>query len=293
MFKMINFGSEETPKFHAVITITVNGETREVIPAFTDYSFKRKNFEKDKLFKSVDKTKILPTLFCFAESRIFIDEGILLHDYTGRELVDLQDIQIPVMVYLDKADNINLFGLLNEPLPSVIIPCESVAEAYQKVATTAYLSQGASKDDWVGLGGIVSKDELLIQIRQFGNKYEIGGTTAQGYFGLSANTSLLQSKALVMESSALLGEHRTFEQAENLFKAMVQAFGVRAAQQTRYVKAINTCISQFDMATIMEALKKIGATEKLQIEKSKCDDKIACLQSLIIEQATLLKHSKE
>ena len=68
MFKMINFGSEETPKFHAVVTITVNGETREVIPAFTDYSFKRKNFEKDKLFKSVDKTKILPTLFCFAES---------------------------------------------------------------------------------------------------------------------------------------------------------------------------------------------------------------------------------
>ena len=47
------------------------------------------------------------------------------------------------------------------------------------------------------------------------------------------------------------------------------------------------------MATIMEALKNIGATEKLQIEKSKCDDKIACLQSLIIEQATLLKHSKE
>ena len=72
-----------------------------------------------------------------------------------------------------------------------------------------------------------------------------------------------------------------------------QAFGVRAAQQTRYVKAVNTCISQFDMPTIMEALKKIGVTEKLQIEKSKCDNKIACLQGIIIEQATLLKHSKE
>ena len=116
MFKMINFGSEETPKFHAVITIMVNGETREVIPAFSDYSFKRKNFEKDKLFKSVDKTKILPTLFCFAESRIFIDEGILLHDYTGRELVDLQDIQIPVMVYLDKAGKFTHIC----PLPSTL-----------------------------------------------------------------------------------------------------------------------------------------------------------------------------
>ncbi|MEI3422555.1 MAG: hypothetical protein V8R91_16740 [Butyricimonas faecihominis] len=61
MFKIINFGSEEIPKFHAVFTITVNGETKDVIPAFTDYSFKCKNFEKDKLSKSVDKTKILPT----------------------------------------------------------------------------------------------------------------------------------------------------------------------------------------------------------------------------------------
>ncbi|MEQ2978452.1 hypothetical protein AAAX96_17665 [Butyricimonas faecihominis] len=293
MFKIINFGSEEIPKFHAVFTITVNGETKDVIPAFTDYSFKCKNFEKDKLSKSVDKTKILPTLFCFAESRIFIEEGIQLHDYTGRELVDPQDLQIPVMVYLDKADNMNLFNVLNEPLPSVIIPCESVAEAYQKVATTAYFSQTASKDDWIGLGGIVSKDDLLLQIRQFGNKYEIGGTTAQGYFGVSTNTSLLQSKALVQQSPDLTDDHRTFEQAENLFKAMVQAFGVRASQQTRYVKAVNTCISQFDMPTIMEALKKIGATEKLQIEKSKCDNKIACLQGIIIEQATLLKHSKE
>ena len=36
MFKIINFGSEEIPKFHAVFTITVNGETKDVIPAFTD-----------------------------------------------------------------------------------------------------------------------------------------------------------------------------------------------------------------------------------------------------------------
>lgn len=293
MIKFINFGSEETPKFHAVVTITVNGETREVIPAFTDYSFKRKNFEKDKLFKSVDKTKILPTLFCFAESRIFIDEGIQLHDYTGRELVALQDIQVPVMVYLDKADNMNLFGLLNEPLPSIIIPCESVAEAYQKVATTAYLSQTASKDDWIGLGGIVSKDDLLLQIRQFGNTYEIGGTTAQGYFGVSTNTSFLQSKALDPQSPALQNDRRTYQQAEELFKAVVQAFGVRAAKQTRYIKAINYCISQYSMDVVMQALSNIGATEKLQLEASKCDNKIACLQGIIIEQAALLKRSKE
>ena len=293
MFKIINFGSEEIPKFHAVFTITVNGETKDVIPAFTDYSFKCKNFEKDKLSKSVDKTKILPTLFCFAESRIFIEEGIQLHDYTGRELVDPQDLQIPVMVYLDKADNMNLFNVLNEPLPSIIIPCESVAEAYQKVATTAYFSQTASKDDWIGLGGIVSKDDLLLQIRQFGNTYEIGGTTAQGYFGVSTNTSFLQSKALDPQSPALQNDRRTYQQAEELFKAVVQAFGVRAAKQTRYIKAVNYCISQYSMDVVMQALSNIGATEKLRLEASKCDNKIACLQSIIIEQAALLKRSKE
>ena len=63
MTNIKNLGSEEAPKWYFVTTILVNGEELEIIPAFTDYSLKHKNFEKDKVFKAIDKSKLLPTVF--------------------------------------------------------------------------------------------------------------------------------------------------------------------------------------------------------------------------------------
>ena len=68
--KCLNFGSEEAPKWYFATTILINGEELEIIPAFTDYSLKHKNFEKDKVFKAIDKSKLLPTVFCFCDETI-------------------------------------------------------------------------------------------------------------------------------------------------------------------------------------------------------------------------------
>ncbi len=86
------------------------------------------------------------------------------------------------MVYLDKADNVNLLGLTDEPLQAELVECDSVADAYHRVATTAYLSQCPSKDEWIGYAGIVTGDELFLNIRKFGIMYSMSGTAVQGYF---------------------------------------------------------------------------------------------------------------
>ena len=248
--KHVNLGSEEAPKWYFVTTILVNGEEQEIIPAFTDYSLKRKNFEKDKVFKAIDKSKLLPTVFCFCDAKPFYAENVPLYDYVGNKIKNLPDNAPAVMVYLDKADNVNLLGLTDEPLQAELVECDSVADAYRRVATTAYFSQCPSKDEWIGYAGIVTGDELLLNIRSFGEKYSISGTAVQGYFGISTTVSLLQSKALAMSSSLFKEEYRTYAQAEQLMKATVQAFGVKAAKQTRYIKAINYGISEYGFDTV-------------------------------------------
>ena len=95
---------------------------------------------------------------------------------------------------------------------------DSVADAYRRVATTAYFSQCPSKDEWIGYAGIVTGDELLLNIRSFGEKYSISGTAVQGYFGISTTVSLLQSKALAMSSSLFKEEYRTYAQAEQWWR---------------------------------------------------------------------------
>lgn len=282
-------GSEEAPLWYFVTTILVNGEEQEIIPAFTDYSIKRNSFEKDKIYKSIDKNKLLPTVVCFCDAAPFYKENIPLYDYDGRKIENLPDNFPRPMIYLDKADNVNLLDLIDEPLPAEIVQCDSVSDAYHRIATTAYLSQCPSKDDWIGFTGIITGEELLLAIRKFGIAYNMAGTTVQGYFGMNTTASMLQSKALAIDSSLLKGEFRTYQQAEKLMQATVQAFGAKAAKQTRYIKAINYCILQYGFDVICEVLDNIGAPEKLQMDASKCEDKVNCLQGIIIEQVGLMR----
>ena len=291
--KCLNFGSEEAPKWYFATTILINGEELEIIPAFTDYSLKHKNFEKDKVFKAIDKSKLLPTVFCFCDAKPFYAENVPLYDYVGSKIGNLPDNAPAVMVYLDKADNVNLLGLTDEPLQAELVECDSVSDAYRRVATTAYLSQCPSKDEWIGYAGIVTGDELLLNIRKFGIMYSMSGTAVQGYFGISTTVSLLQSKALAASSSPFNGKYRSYQQAEQLMKATVQAFGVKAAKQTRYIKAINYCILQYSFDTVCEVLNNIGATEMLQIEAAKCEDKIGCIQQLIIERVAMMRNAQQ
>ena len=180
--KCLNFGSEEAPKWYFATTILINGEELEIIPAFTDYSLKHKNFEKDKVFKAIDKSKLLPTVFCFCDAKPFYAENVPLYDYVGSKIGNLPDNAPAVMVYLDKADNVNLLGLTDEPLQAELVECDSVSDAYRRVATTAYLSQCPSKDEWIGYAGIVTGDELLLNIRKFGIMYSMSGTCRTGIF---------------------------------------------------------------------------------------------------------------
>jgi len=82
--KIKNIGSEEAPKWYFVATILVNGEELEIIPAFTDYSIRRKCLEKNKTYESIDKSKLLPTVFCFCDAKPFYAENVPLYDYVGK-----------------------------------------------------------------------------------------------------------------------------------------------------------------------------------------------------------------
>lgn len=285
-------GSTEAPKWYFVATIKLNGEEQEIIPAFTNYSIKRKNFEKDKIYESIDKSKLLPTVFCFCDAKPFYEENVHLYDYDGRKIENLPNDAPAVMVYLDKADNVNLFGLTDEPLSAELVKCDNVSDAYYRVATTGYLSQCPSKDDWIGITSVVTGEQILLDIYSLGSTYGMSGTTAQGYFGMSTTVALLQSKALVASSSSVKGEYRTYQHAEQLMKATVQAFGAKAAKQTRYIKAINYCIAQYDFNTVCDVLNNVGATEKLQIEAAKCEDKVSCIQRLIIERVVVMRNTQ-
>lgn len=105
--------------------------------------------------ESADVTKVLPTVFGFTSPSIFRAENVQLSDFYGNEIPT--ELDEHVLVYLDKADNLNLFECLTEPLPSEVVECENVADAYNRVCTSFALAQLPQKDEWVGLCEVTTK----------------------------------------------------------------------------------------------------------------------------------------
>ncbi|MEL5892337.1 hypothetical protein AAE250_02390 [Bacteroides sp. GD17] len=288
-----NLKTEENPLFVMTVTIMADGKEQEIIPVFSEFSMGRKSFGNDSIHNALDRSKILPTVFSFVDVKTLEGEQYPLFDYAGNQIPDDFDCEIPLMLYLDKADNFQLLGEVEEPLNAVIVDeCKSFADAYQRVATSAYYSRTPNKIEWLGWGGIVTNDDILIAIRGFCNLYKVSGTVAQKYFGIQVSNSLLHAKALGINDS-LITPKRTPTQAVALYKAAVEAFGVKIAGQGYSVNAINYCINNSSYGLVLAALAEIKAEEKLQLEHTKCGEKTACIQALMLEVIRTLKEEAE
>lgn len=263
----------------ATVDVLINGEEKAIIPAFTKYSIKREDFSQRKLFEEVDKNKILPTLFAFTDTKPFRDEGVVLFDFNGEEIP--QELDGNVFVYLDKPDTINLLDVLDTPLKAEMVECESVADAYCRVATTFAYSRCPTKDEWIGLGAATTNEDVLIQIFKFAKEHKMNGTAAQSYFGLSYRIPSLQRAAMTMTTLIEDDKFRTLEDATNLFEATEKAFGAKCAVQTRYIKALNTSINLSSLNEVVECLSVLDEATRQKITGARADERSQYIQDFI------------
>lgn len=275
----------------AVITVLINGEQKEAIPAFTEYSIKRKDYSKNTSLEQLDKSKILPTLFAFTSTKPFREEGVALFDFYGTEIP--KELDKEVLVNLDKSDTINLFEVFETPFDSVMVECESVADAYRRVATTSFFSQSPTKDEWINLAVATTKDNVLSQILQFAKDKKMNGTAAQSYFGLTYRVPSLQKAAMTMVSPLEDAKFRSLEEATKLFQAIEKAFGAKCAVQTHYVKAINTSIKIYSLDEVVEALNVINEEKKQLILGARGTERDQRIQAFISERIVLCRNDKK
>lgn len=266
----------------ATVIVIIEGEQKDVIPAFTKFSIKRRDLSKSKILENLDKNKILPTIFAFTSTKPFRDENVTLFDYNGVEIP--QELDGDVLVSLDKPDTINLLGLLDTPLTSAMVECKTVADAYSYVATTSAIAQLPTKDEWIGLVAATTKENVLSQVLQFAKERKMNGTAAQAYLGLSYRTASLQKAAITMVTPFEDGEFRSLEEALKLFLATEQAFGARCAVQTRYVKALNTSIKLYSLDEVIKALSAIDEETKQKIITVPCEERRQFIQDFVTKQ---------
>lgn len=274
---------------YVTATVIINGESKDIIPAFTKFSIKRKDLSKSKILENLDKGKILPAIFAFTSTKPFRDENITLFDYNGVEIP--QELDNDVLVSLDKPDTINLLGLLDTPLTSAVVECKSVAEAYSYVATSFAIAKLPTKDEWIGLGAVTTKENVLSQILQFAKDNKMNGTTAQAYFGLSYRIASLKKAAMMMESPFEGAKFRSVDEATKLFQAIEKAFGARCAVLTQYVKALNVSINRYSLDEVVEVLNSLDKISKQSILGARNHERSLLIQAILSERIILRRNN--
>lgn len=273
----------------ATVVVFINGESKDVIPAFTKFSIRRKDLSKSKILENLDKGKILPAIFAFTSTKPFRDENVNLFDYNGVEIP--QELDNDVLVSLDKPDTLNLLGLLDAPLISDMVECKSVAEAYSYVATSFAIAQLPTKDEWIGLGAVTTKENVLSQILQFAKGNKMNGTTAQAYFGLSYRIASLKKAAMMMESPLKGAKFRSVDEATKLFQAIEKAFGARCAVLTQYVKALNVSINRYSLDEVVEVLNSLDKISKQSVLGARNHERSLLIQAILSERIVLRRNN--
>lgn len=271
--------------YYQTIEIKLNGKQQKIIPVKTEFSMSSQAKAKDEILTGIKADMLLPTVMCFCKPEIFISANKPLFTLDGRQIPSDFNPKEKMLVYLDKADNVQLLTRSDaEPFISTIVNCKSVEDAIAKISASAYVSQIPTKNDWTGYAG--AKDMIAAAIKRFADKYHIQGTVAQAYFGVNVKGSVLQNIAIF--GTQQISGARTEEQATTLLEAVAQAFGAKCAGQTRYLKGVNFSINKYGFAIVVKALNNIGGKEKLQVAAASCEDKASCLQDLLTNQITEL-----
>lgn len=285
----INISNHDGSKIYnvPVLDIEINGNVRTIIPVRSEYNMTPAIKVKDQIIPGINiNSDVLPTVFCFTALDTFIQNGIKLFYLDGQEYHNDLDTTLNAYLYLDKADNCLLLDKAFEnPLPAVIIDCEDVSDAVKKMATSAYLSQVPSKSDWNGYAS--AQDPILGVVKEFASMLQMSGTAAQGYFGFSVDVPALKQKAIFGGEG--VQATRSKEDALLLFKKVNFVLGSRRARQTRIVNAVNSCITSYGYDLVCEALGRVNADDKYQIDMEACENRTNCIIQKLTEIITLIK----
>lgn len=270
---------DNRPFYFETIDVILNGEKKEIVLALTPFTMKSQAKIKSNVYKNIAPSMVLPTTLCITKPEVFTNEGEKLFTLYGDVIPSGIDFGFPVYAYLDKSDNRQLLAMEGlPPFSAEVVDCTSVKDAISKIAASNTLSQIPNNGDWTRMAG--AADNTMRQISIFAEKHKMSIKAAQNYFNVDVSTTALQKIAIYNRDS--IKDSRSEDEAEELFAAMIDAFGARDAKQTSFIKAINKCVNDFnDFELVTESLTSITPEDKVAIDAESCKDRVACITRIL------------
>lgn len=259
----------------------INGKQEEIIIGFTDYNIPLSR-KKAELLTLADKTSCLPVKYNLAHSELFWREDYPIYDRNGNEIS--KDTPNVYVLCPEPSTNIRIF--LDNTLTDVeIIECESVQEWAKKVGTTNQLCQGFDKVKEVAVAALATGDKAAQLVSRFAMKHKIPESVSECYLETRLTPKNVSLMMMGNKPNVEITLGRTWDNALQLFSGISKTFGEAECKKRYAIRAINSLLDdgEYDLNTVLDALKSIPAEKVTYAKLKKCGDKEICIVRVLTE----------
>jgi len=271
----------------------INGELKEIIPAFTDY-----NMEQPKKKANGDlgaPSKRLAVKFHFANPKLFWDDQdekkrINLFDRNGKFIEPNTD---NVYVVCDTADTYwRVFE--DDILEDVEIHnFDSVEDYAQATTNTMLYSRCLNKVEEMGYAALATGNEAAKAVFEFAKKNEVPISTAKLYLDTEFKPVAVKAMMLGKRPPVTLTLGRSLDEAQALYDQIFLTFNKGGAKSRYAISAVNSLMkkSKYTFDEIIICLSKVPSSEITLAQLAKCGDKKDCIQDVL--SAWLVDYRRE
>ena len=261
----------------------INGELKEIIPAFTDYNMEQP--KQKATGEHGDPSKRLAVKFHFANPKPFWDEQdedkrIHLFDRNHNYIEPNTD---NVYVVCDTADTYWRV-LVDDVLEDVEIhDFESVEDYAQATSNTMLYSRCLNKVEEMGYAALATGDEAAKAVFEFAKKNEVPVSTAKLYLDIEYKPVTVKVMMLGKKPPVTLMLGRSQEEAQELFDHNKLTFNKGGAKSRYAISAENSLIKKgkYTFEEIITCLTMIPSSEITLTQLAKCGEKKECIQETL------------
>lgn len=279
------------PKEKTTVIAIIDGVEQEVKLARTIYSMDVLKKSQEKLLGEIDKSKLLDEIFHFSDPEIFRKAGIPLYDCEGEEIPkDEENVLVPI----ETGANYWRFSFDAVLKHVQVHTFESVEEYAQVVGMADLFTRSRSTVEKIGIAALATGDATYQAVYELARKTGMPGSSAYAYLGvqLQASTTLEMSIGIRRKDVPVLS--RTLEEALELHKQICLTFTPADARKRYAIRAINSVMKtgDYDLATIMQALRTIPAESVTRARLMDCGIKETCIANVLIKYIIEMRQKK-
>lgn len=264
------------------IKVINRGKEISIIPVIDPRMRTPEQWKNNALENKVDTSLRFKRNYQFNRVDEFIkEERLLINLLTGQKVTEFEEEMLLFIPTIETTKEFLVNQIYLSEKIDIVINDFTVEECFKALAGDEVMAAPASNKDWLNWTCEVTKEQLLINVRNLMEEFEIKNiTSAFKYFNAVPTMRQLKLGAIANKFPTM--ESRLPEVAQEIYDVVFAKFGKQVSDNRYVVDCINKkCAEGYNLENILTAIKALDlvAVRTMTVRGLGCLDKEECISN--------------